>query len=164
MLIKKHEKELYPTASLSPNYQNFMVSLILFAHTLFHVESNKKSHFQAPLLPSGLSAVAVHRGHAVHWLSKKHTHLRKNKSPFLKCISLFFFPFLLLMLHRWDSLFGIPSWIFHCQQSDDWMFNPILIVMMTFLFPFLDYSLPLSTFQHLPFNFCTATAANFQHI
>lgn len=76
-------------------------------------------------------------------------------------LPLCFLPFLLLMLHRWDSLSGIPSWISHCQQSDDSVFNPFLIVLMTLLFPFLDSSLPLCTFQHFPFNFGVATPVSF---
>lgn len=69
--------------------------------------------------------------------------LRKNNPPFLMHLPLGFSLFLLLILHRCDSSSGIPSWISHCQQSDDYVFTPsFLIVTMTLLFPFLDSALP----------------------
>lgn len=88
-------------------------------------------------------------GDTVHSFSEKHTHVQvKIKAPFLMHLPLGFLLFLLLILHRCDSLSGIPSWISHHQQSDDYVFNPSsFIVMMTRSFPFLDFALLFSHFN-----------------
>lgn len=124
------------------------------AHTSFHWQ---KSYFQAPLLhfwtlcsgcpqspTRGIQCTDLHRN----------THVKvKIKASVLMHLLLGFLLFLLLMLHRCDSLSGILSWISHRQQRDDYAFNPSsLLVMMTLLFPFLDSAL-LSSHFNASFNF-----------
>lgn len=144
-----YEKELYSVTSLSPNSQNFTW---LSAHTLFHLGSDKKVIFKHHFCTPGLSTVADHRAQprgiqCTHF--QRNTHVQvKIKAPFLMHLPLGFLLFLLLILHRCDSLSGIPSWISHHQQSDDYVFNPSsFIVMMTLSFPFLDFALLFSHFN-----------------
>lgn len=138
-----------------------MVSLISFCSYFFHMESDQKSHFQVPLLPSGVSAMTMHRGHGVHWFSKKHTHRSKNTNPFLNTFFFIFLAFSLVnaaqMWQRlWNSFLDLSlstkPWLYvqFFPNSHDDFFIPF--------FGFFSLSFHIST---LPFQLLCSHSSQF---
>lgn len=125
----------------------------------------QKSYFQAPLLHSWTqctgSPQSPTQGDTAHWFSETHTQAYvKIKAPFLMNLPLGFLLFLLLLLHRCDSLSGIPSCVANRQQTDDYVQSFFPHSHDDFIL-FFGFCSPLFQIQHFSFNFCVATPVSF---
>lgn len=138
-----------------------MVSLISFCSYFFDMESDKKGHFLAPLLPSAVSAVAMHRVHVLHWFSKKHTHLSKNKSPFLNAFSFILLAFSLVNAAQMEQLLW-NSFLDLSLSTKPWLYvQSFPNCHDDFLIPFFGFFSPSFHISTLPFQLLCSHSSQF---